>query len=123
MIEGHVQAIRNIIDFGLNPQQAVDSPRWYIDGTGDTQSAEDMKLNSISLEHGYGGEMDGGEEGDDGSQVWLALQKRGHHMNPIVKGNKRILYGRAQIIMKDRNTGILCAGSDPRSDGCAIPQI
>ena len=44
---GHVQLIRNLIDFHLDPQAAVDAPRWYIDGTGATQSSTDMFRNKI----------------------------------------------------------------------------
>lgn len=72
---------------------------------------------------GYGGEMDGGEIGDFGTNVAAALRNRGHAVNEIVKGDKRMLYGRAQIIWRDPLTGVLSAGSDPRADGCAMPQI
>ena len=32
----------------------------------------------------------------------------------------RALFGRGQIILRDPATGVLCGGSDPRADGCAM---
>jgi gamma-glutamyltranspeptidase/glutathione hydrolase len=37
-----------------------------------------------------------------------------------VGGYDRSLFGRGQVILRDAETGILCAGSDPRADGCAM---
>ena len=48
------------------------------------------------------------------------LHQMGHKMKPNVTGHEREVFGRAQIIMRDRATGILCAGSDGRADGCAL---
>ena len=30
------------------------------------------------------------------------------------------IFGRGQIILRDPETGVLCGGSDPRADGCAM---
>ena len=48
------------------------------------------------------------------------LARYGHNMEPNVSGHEREIFGRAQIITKDRETGILAAGSDGRADGCAL---
>ena len=48
------------------------------------------------------------------------LAKLGHNMEADVTGHEREIFGRAQIITRDRETGVLCAGSDGRSDGCAL---
>jgi gamma-glutamyltranspeptidase/glutathione hydrolase len=37
-----------------------------------------------------------------------------------VSGLARALFGRGQIIHRDAKTGVLCGGSDPRADGCAM---
>ena len=41
-------------------------------------------------------------------------------METGLSGTNRSLFGRAQIIKRDRETGVLWAGSDGRSDGCAM---
>ena len=50
-----------------------------------------------------------------------ALKARGHSFLPIAKGFDREIFGRAQVIVRNSATGVLCAGSDPRADGCAVP--
>ena len=55
----HVQLVRNLVDCGLDPQQALDAPRWYLHGTGRTQSEADMRHSALQLEAGYGGRWDG----------------------------------------------------------------
>ncbi len=42
------------------------------------------------------------------------------HKVVFKKGYDRAIFGRGQIIQRDRNTGVLCAGSDGRADGMAI---
>lgn len=45
---------------------------------------------------------------------------RGVSRDAVVKGYGRSLFGKAQIIKRDRETGVLWAGSDARADGCAM---
>ena len=54
-----------------------------------------------------------------------ALAEHGHTLSDnVVTGSSRSLFGRAQIIrVEDAETGVLCAGSDGRADGCAIPLL
>ena len=58
------------------------------------------------------------EEGFHESTV-SKLKEMGHKMKPCVSGHEREIFGRAQIIHRD-STGVLCAGSDGRADGCAL---
>jgi hypothetical protein len=48
---------------------------------------------------------------DRGASVAAALTARGHEVAPIVRGNDRGLYGRGQIILRNRESGVLWAGS------------
>ncbi len=48
------------------------------------------------------------------------LFKFGHKMKAGITGHEREAFGRAQIITKHVESGILCAGSDGRADGCAL---
>ena len=42
------------------------------------------------------------------------------HPVSLISGYNRALFGRGQIILRDPETGVLTAGSDPRADGCAM---
>ena len=81
-------------------QASVDLPRFCIaDGT-------------------YGGTVfleDGIDE-----KVVNELKRMGHKLIPGISSYERSVFGRAQIIKKDEKNGVLWAGSDGRSDGCAI---
>lgn len=119
--QGHLQVIRNLIDFHLDPQSALDAPRWYIAQVGETQHPNDVKKSIVLLEDGYSGRGDG-EFDDDGETMKKLLEDKGHNVLRIVKGKERSIFGRGQVIIRYEN-GMLCGGSDPRADGCAIPCI
>jgi gamma-glutamyltranspeptidase/glutathione hydrolase len=89
--QGHMQVVSNLMDDGLDPQQALDQPRFCIGG------------GSVYL-----------EEGLPASE----LAARGHEVS-VVTGYNRSVFGRGQIILRQPD-GVLWAGSDPRADGCAI---
>jgi gamma-glutamyltranspeptidase/glutathione hydrolase len=97
--QGHMQVVVGLIDDGLDPQAALDRPRFCItDGTaGGRVALED----GIPLE-----EMS-------------ALAQRGHPVIPTT-GYARDVFGRGQIILRDPDTSVLAGGSDPRADGCAM---
>ena len=44
----------------------------------------------------------------------------GHKMKANIKGHEQEVLGRAQIIVRNRETGVLCAGSDGRADDTAL---
>ena len=81
-----------MIDYGMNPQAALDAPRWYLD--------EDFRL---ALEDGFD------------PRVVDALIRRGHA--PMAEAPTSI-FGAGQII-QTLSEGY-CAASDPRKDGQAV---
>jgi gamma-glutamyltranspeptidase/glutathione hydrolase len=99
--QGHLQVFLALLD-GRDPQSALDLPRFCItDGTAG---------GVVALEEGI-------------SEKTVAdLMGRGHVVE-CVSGWERALFGRGQIIMYDRDTGVLMGGSDPRADGCAMTLI
>jgi len=97
--QGHLQVVSGLIDDGLDPQSALDRPRFIIkDGTA-------------------GGEI-GLEEGIS-PEVIDQLGRMGHDVEKI-GGYARAIFGRGQIILRDSVSGALWGGSDPRADGCAM---
>ncbi len=97
--QGHVQVVLALAEDGLDPQAALDRPRFCIgDGTAGGR---------VSL-----------EEGIPAATV-AALAGMGHPVE-LTTGHARAIFGRGQIILRDPDTGVLCGGSDPRADGCAM---
>ena len=90
--QGHLQFVANLVDFGMNVQEALEASRYC---------------------HFSGREV--GLEGGIPDQVREGLRERGH----IVLENLGA-YGGGQAIMLDPESGVLTGGSDYRKDGCAI---
>lgn len=89
--QGHVQVVMNVVDFGMNPQEALDAPRWQWTGG--------MK---VAVEPGF-----------PASEA-LALEAMGHEVVPEVSSNG---FGRGQIIWRTED-GSLVGATEPRTDGC-----
>jgi gamma-glutamyltranspeptidase / glutathione hydrolase len=98
--QGHIQLTVGLVAGGLDPQTAIDFPRFCIaDGTQEGQVQMEAEVNDGVVEE---------------------LINRGHDIWPGITGHARAIFGRAQIIKRDRTTGVLWAGSDGRADGCAM---
>jgi gamma-glutamyltranspeptidase/glutathione hydrolase len=90
--QGHLQVIVNTVDYGMNPQAALDAPRWRWDG-GKAITVEPTASSAIV-------------EG---------LRARGHEVTVATDQ----AFGRGQIIWRLSGGGYV-AGSDRRADGCAV---
>jgi gamma-glutamyltranspeptidase/glutathione hydrolase len=97
--QGHVQVLSALVDHDLDPQSALDLPRFCID--------VEESGGRLAMEEGIP------------IEVQETLQTMGHPVYPV-SGYDRSLFGRGQVILRDPETGVLCAGSDPRADGCAM---
>jgi gamma-glutamyltranspeptidase/glutathione hydrolase len=97
--QGHVHVLSALVDHGLDPQAALDLPRFCID--------VEERGGRVALEEGIP------------LVVQEKLQDMGHPVYSV-GGYERSLFGRGQVIVRDPETGVLCAGSDPRADGCAM---
>ncbi len=97
--QGHMQVVSALVDDGLDPQAALDRPRFCI---------HDGDLGGIvSLEEGISlGEMS-------------RLAEMGHTVRPV-SGAGREVFGRGQVILRDPQSGVLCGGQHPRADGCVM---
>ncbi|MEJ5223419.1 MAG: gamma-glutamyltransferase [Anaerolineales bacterium] len=97
--QGHVQVLMALVDDAVNPQAALDRPRFCIE-------AEDRR-GTVLLEKGIP------------LEAMSRLAEMGHPVQPV-SGWGRAAFGRGQIILRDPQTGVLIGGSDPRADGCAM---
>ena len=94
--QGHFQVISAMVDDDLNPQEALNRPRWQVQN-GDPGGA-------LLIEEGTP------------FKTMADLAERGHRIQPesgLGRGN----FGRGQVIRYDAETGVLHGGSEPRSDG------
>ncbi len=88
---GHAQVVVNIIDYGMDPQAAIDMPRAFFES------------DLTEVENGIPAAT---REG---------LRARGHTVVP-----RPTPLGGGQAIRIDWQRGVLIGGSDPRKDGCAL---
>ncbi len=100
--QGHVQVLSALVDHGLDPQSALDLPRFCID--------VETSGGRVAVEEGMP------------ANVFSDLEKMGHPVY-AVGGYDRSLFGRGQVILRDAETGVFSAGSDPRADGCAMTLV
>ena len=101
----NLQVLTFLLDFGFDPQQAVEAPRWrhFQQGTdANWPHAADERLEI---------------EARVPADVLAELERRGHRLErvgPLEGGCNE------QAIVRDGATGLLLAGSDPRRDGLAL---
>lgn len=97
--QGHMQVVTALVDDGLEPQSALDRPRFCIsDGT----SGGEVLLEAGILR-----------------ETVKTIKDLGHPVR-VASGLERSVFGRGQIILRDSESGVLWGGSDPRADGCAM---
>jgi gamma-glutamyltranspeptidase/glutathione hydrolase len=87
---GHARVVSNMVDFGMNPQEAIDAPRCF------------TEYGPMKVEEGYS------------ATVHQELADLGHN---VVVPDVGIGGAQAIRLLPD---GVLEGGSDPRKDGCAI---
>ena len=87
--QGHVQVVMNAVDYQLNPQQALDAPRfqWLRDGRVIVEQSFDKEIAE-------------------------ALRRRGHELSVSADTP---LFGRGQMIVRLEN-GVLVGGTEGRTD-------
>ncbi|MBR7058535.1 MAG: gamma-glutamyltransferase, partial [Stomatobaculum sp.] len=87
--QGHVQVVQNLLDHGLNPQMALDAPRWQW-----------IREKTVLLEPEYG------------SVMARQLAAKGHDVSLAME---RTSFGRGQMILRLPN-GVLVGGTESRTD-------
>ncbi|MCF7931150.1 MAG: gamma-glutamyltransferase [Acholeplasmataceae bacterium] len=89
--QGHLQVVMNLIDFKMNPQSALDAPRWQW-----------MEGNHISVEPSVP------------KRIISGLISKKH----LVKIEPNLgSFGRGQVIIRNPKTGVYAGGTEKRADG------
>ena len=88
--QGHVQVVMNCVDFHMNPQEALDAPRWQWEG--------DMR---VSCEPGFS------------NNTAQKLNRMGHDVHMALHSTD---FGRGQMICRTPD-GTLLGATEPRTDG------
>jgi len=101
--QGQVQVLVNLVEFGMDVQQAGDALRFSHDGSSTPTGIRMCDGGIVYLEPGIP------------DTVAEGLCKKGHRVEYREGG-----YGGYQGIWIDPQTNMLHGGSEPRKDGCAI---
>ncbi|MEM7161359.1 MAG: gamma-glutamyltransferase [Bacteroidota bacterium] len=101
--QGHVQIVMNIIDFGMNIQEAGDAPRW--DHTGSSSPTGDIQKGKGEIR----------TESGISYETVRDLMSRGHKIS-FAKG----IFGGYQAIQWDEKNKVYRGASESRKDGQAV---
>ena len=95
----HLQLVTDLVDHGMDPQQAIEAPRWVAGAGGADPRA-------VAL------------EGRFPEETFAGLAARGHAVARAADWD--VSFGHAQMILRDESRGLLLGGADPRADGLAL---
>jgi gamma-glutamyltranspeptidase/glutathione hydrolase len=101
--QGHVQVLSNIIDFGMNVQEAGDAARYRHYGSSSATGEAMDGRGTLRLESGVT------------QHVVEVLKGRGHAVDVGAGG-----YGGYQAIMWDPDEGVYWGGTEMRKDGTVV---
>lgn len=101
--QGHVQVLTDIIDFGMNVQEAGDAARWRHYGGSEPTGEPSTGIGTVEMETGID------------PAVKAELQRRGYKIVPGTGG-----FGGYQAIMWDAKNHVYWGASEMRKDGEAI---
>lgn len=98
--QAHAQFVSNVVDFGMNVQQALEAPRF----TKTTFDGCDVQIESRIPEN-----------------IRVELQRRGHLVQPAAPYAS--VFGFGSAVVHDLKRKVQMAGTDPRVDGAAVPEL
>jgi gamma-glutamyltranspeptidase/glutathione hydrolase len=99
-----LQTLLNVIEFGMDVQQAIEAPRWSTRSFPQSYFPHPMHRGEVTVEDRIP------------EPVREALRQKGHQLK--VAGGWTL--GSSAAIILDPETGVLSAGADPRVDACAL---
>jgi gamma-glutamyltranspeptidase/glutathione hydrolase len=95
----HAQFVSNVVDYGMNIQQAMEAPRFFKGGCSGCDVAIESRVPAATL---------------------VRLAQMGHSITVRPEYSQEM--GRGQAIVHNSTTATNYAASDPRSDGAAVPE-
>jgi gamma-glutamyltranspeptidase/glutathione hydrolase len=95
----HAQFVSNLVDYGMNVQQALESPRFTKASAAGCELSVESRVPLSTLQQ---------------------LSNRGHQIR--IRRPYTPEMGRGQAILHDSKTGINYGASGPRADGAAVPE-
>jgi gamma-glutamyltranspeptidase/glutathione hydrolase len=101
--QGHVQVLVNLIDFGMNVQEAGDFMRFHHQGSTEVTGEARQGVGEVEIESGIA------------AAVRRELTRRGHKLIPGTGG-----FGGYQAILWDRENRVYWGATEMRKDGVAI---
>jgi gamma-glutamyltranspeptidase/glutathione hydrolase len=102
--QGHAQVIVNLVDFGMNLQEAGDAFRMHHTGSTEPTGTVMTDGGVLHIENGLP------------DTAIAELKRRGHKMESEAVGQ----YGGYQAIWRDSTTGLYAGATEKRKDGCAM---
>jgi gamma-glutamyltranspeptidase/glutathione hydrolase len=102
--QGHAQIVVNLVDFGMNLQEAGDAIRFHHTGSSEPTGTVMTDGGVLHIEDGLP------------DAVLAELARRGHSLQGEAVG----AYGGYQAIWRDPKTGVYSGATERRKDGCAI---
>ena len=100
--QGHVQVLINMVDFGMNVQEAGDAARFLHDGGASPEGGAPTRYGTLYLEPGVP------------SGTLEVLRTQGHHVEVNDGG---VMFGGYQAIQRDQKTGVYAGATEMRKDG------
>jgi gamma-glutamyltranspeptidase / glutathione hydrolase len=98
-----LQILTNLIDYGMDPQAAVEAPRWWsFPGTDPATVNRAMELRV---------------EAEMPDATVRGLEAMGHR---VARRRPGVYDGKVQLIIRDPQRAVLMGASDPRGDGAAV---
>ena len=102
--QGHAQIVVNLVDFGMNLQEAGDAIRFHHTGSAEPTGTVMTDGGVLHIEEGLP------------DSVLAELRRRGHRIESESVG----AYGGYQAIWRDPVTGVYSGATEKRKDGCAL---
>ena len=102
--QGHAQVVVNLVDFGMNLQEAGDAIRFHHTGSSEPTGTVMTDGGVLHIEPGLP------------DSVLAELTRRGH----VLKSESVGAYGGYQAIWRDPVTHVFAGATEKRKDGCAL---